>query len=108
MSTYIDEYNEYRNKIKQRLQELSALLSQADLEEQDLLHFLEFEKCDAITMVKTIKELKNIRIKRRVIKNEFEDLQRVSCRLGKELKTPNEKTYTYKTNVADKLLNKTN
>ena len=101
---YIDEYNDYLNRIKLRQQELSSLLSQADLEEQDLLHYLEFEKCNAATLAKVIKELKTVRINRRVIKNEFEEIQKVRCRLGKELKETGEKTYTYKTNVADRFL----
>ena len=101
---YIDEYNDYLNRIRERQKELSALHSQADLEEQDLLHFLEFEKCDAVTLTRISKELKNVRIKRRAIKGEYEEIQKVRCRLGKELKETGDKTYTYKTNVADKLL----
>lgn len=101
---YVNEYNEYLNRIKERQQELSALLSQVDLEEQDLLHYLEFEKCNAATLAKITKELKNVRIKRRAIKNEFEEIQKVRCRLGKELKVAYEKTYTYKTNIADRFL----
>ena len=107
MYDYIQEYNEYIKRIKKRKEELNQQLSNADLEEQDLLHLLEFEKCDGVTMVKIAKKLKDIRTRRREIKAEWEQLNKIHCKLGKELKAEKQKFYKYRTNVANEFLVKT-
>jgi len=52
--------------------ELKERLSNLDLEEQDLLHFIEFGKINARDGYKLAKAIKEVRIKRRDIKNRFE------------------------------------
>jgi len=52
--------------------ELKERLSNLDLEEQDLLHFIEFGKINARDGYKLAKAIKEVRIKRRDVKNRFE------------------------------------
>ena len=102
---YLKEYNEYLDRIVKRKTEISAELSKVDLAEQDILHYLEFEKCDAVTMVKITKKLKTLRAERRLIKNELEEITKVHTRIGgKQLKATENKTYTYKTSVMKELI----
>ena len=106
-TNYIKEFNEYLTRIRTRHQELSQKLSEVDLEEQDLLHFLEFEKCDAVTMMKVTKKIKEIRERRRVIKNEWDKLSAVNNRFAnvKCLKESDyQKVYTYKTDAAKEFM----
>lgn len=56
-------------------------LSRIDLAEQDLLHFVEFETCDAATGYCIFAKLKNVRQQRRDIKDKMEVLQMVRSRL---------------------------
>ena len=71
MTHYAEHYNSYREEIKNRKKELEARLSQVDLEQQDILHFLEIEKCDAVMMSKVTKKLIVLRKERRDIKEEW-------------------------------------
>jgi hypothetical protein len=71
---------------------------------------LELEKCDAITMIKIAKELKSVRQKRRVAKEEFTTLQMLRDRLhcgGVNKLCDNEavkKHYSYRTDVMKKIV----
>ena len=78
MENYIEEYNAYLMKIKKKHSELNQKLSAVDLEEQDILHFIEFEKCDAVTMMKLMKKLKDVRTRRREIKDEVDKVNAVN------------------------------
>lgn len=51
---------------------LSQLLSECDEREQDLLHYIENNKINMLWCYKYVRELKNIREKRRNIKNDME------------------------------------
>ena len=105
-TNYIAEYNQYLATIKSKFQECNKRLSEIDLKEQDLLHFLEFEKCDAITMMKVVKKLKEVRAKRREIKDEFDKINAVYTRLCnlKNLKESEiTKHYNYKTSIISEL-----
>lgn len=51
---------------------LSQLLSECDEREQDLLHYIENNKINMLWCYKYVRELKNIREKRRNIKNDIE------------------------------------
>lgn len=51
---------------------LSQLLSECDEKEQDLLHYIENNKINMLWCYKYVRELKNIREKRRNIKNDME------------------------------------
>ena len=61
---------------------LSQLLSECDERQQDLLHYIENNKINMLWCYKYVRELKNVREKRRNIKNDIERLTRY-----KELKT---------------------
>ena len=68
--TVLEIYKTYKEDLKQIKQNAASNISQCDKEEQDLLHFLENEKCDAVQMVLIAKKLKEIRIVRRDAKLE--------------------------------------
>ena len=51
---------------------LSQLLSECDEKEQDLLHYVENNKINVLWCYKYVKELKNVRERRRNIKNDIE------------------------------------
>lgn len=100
MDNYIKDFNKYCASLNIRHNELAKELSEADLEQQDILHFLEFDTYDAVTMVKVTKRLKEVRVKRRAIKDELLVIQSVLGRIGKAPLShvaPNK--YTYKTAV---------
>lgn len=105
---YITDFNEYASKIQKRYKELNEELSEVDLEQQDILHYLENEKCSAVTMVKITKKLKDLREKRRVIKNELTVVSVVYARVGgssKLLKEPDIPTeYNYRTEIMKEII----
>lgn len=88
---YRKEYNEYRERLWARKRELEEKISEIDSKQQDILHYLEFEKCDAITMMKLTKRLKTLREERRVIKNEWIELEPVCQRLNNMVSTRKQK-----------------
>lgn len=55
---------------------LSQLLSECDEKEQDLLHYIENNKINMLWCYKYVRELKNIREKRRNIKNDMERIMK--------------------------------
>ena len=64
------------------------------------MHFVENEKYDAVTMVKVAKELKEVRLARRMIKIELEQVQSMRDQLlQKNHEKFAEKSYVYKTDV---------
>lgn len=79
--------------VKKSLQELSAKFSilkgnkewllekQSDIDKQisDILHFIEFERFSACEGFKLCKALKELRLKRREIKNELELINIINC-----------------------------
>lgn len=44
MSHHVEKYNSYREEVHKRKKELEAMMSNVDLEQQDILHFLEKRK----------------------------------------------------------------
>lgn len=64
----VDKLNELDNYDN----DLSQLLSECDEREQDLLHYIENNKINMLWCYKYVRELKNIREKRRNIKNDME------------------------------------
>ena len=99
--TVLELYKEFNLNVQERYGELNALLSQYDQEEQDLLHYLELGKCNAATMAKIAKELKNLRIKRRGVKEEFVQIQSLkdSMKSRAHIASVGHSTYVCKTNV---------
>jgi hypothetical protein len=59
------------NKFEDRKNILISNLSDLDLEEQDLLHYIETEKFNAVEGYKLSKKIKEIRLERRKVKNEL-------------------------------------
>ena len=83
-----------------RRNELTAELQKCDLELSDIGHFIEFEKYDAIVMVKVAKKIKAVRGRRRAVKIELEQLQSMTDVVRKkDLEVFENKTYTYRTDI---------
>lgn len=103
----IEEFNQYLDTIRKRHAELNKELSEYDLEQEDILHFLELETYDAVTMVKVSKRLKEIRQKRREIKNELSMIQAIHARIGNNnLKYTTPNTYSFRTDILNDLVKK--
>lgn len=103
----IEDMNNVRQQIIEEMREektkLFDELSKYDSYENDLLHYIEFEPCDAIMSAKLMKALKKNRHNRRMIKNEISQLD---CMVGRMLnnvtvKTDENKNKTYKYRIAD-------
>ena len=90
---------EFLKEAKVRRVELEAEQSKYDLMLSDAMHFLENEKCDAVTMVKTAKLIKELRQKRRKIKVEMEKLQSTKDSMTKGVSKFDKKNYTYRTEI---------
>jgi threonine aldolase len=91
-----------------RQKELTNELSQCDLALSDAMHFLENENCDAVAMVKTAKRIKELRMKRRKIKVEWEQANILYQSVkDKDIVRCEQKTaYTYRTKVMDDIRHK--
>ena len=100
---WVDEYNNLISRVNKRREELCKLQSQCDSEQDDILHYIEMKKCDAIVSSRLMKKLKEIREQRRVIKEELAALDSISM-LSKTSKYKNNTTYVFKTNVIIDLL----
>lgn len=55
---------------------LSQLLSECDEKQQDLLHYIENNKINMLWCYKYVRELKNVREKRRNVKNDMERIMK--------------------------------
>lgn len=64
---WILEYNNFLDKVNKRKSELAKLQSEYDLQREDILHYIEMKKCDAIS-AKLMKKLKEISEQRRIVK----------------------------------------
>jgi hypothetical protein len=100
---WVDKYNNLFEDMINRRNELSKLLSNYDLQEQDILHYIEMKKCDAIMSAKLMKKLKEVTCARRVVKEEYCSLNSLTTNLKKN-KYKNNQEYTFKTNVIIDLL----
>ena len=78
----ITEIVDKLNEIDNYDASLSQLLFEFNEREQDLLHYIENNKINMLWCYRFVRELKNVREKRRNIKNDIERLKRY-----KELKT---------------------
>ena len=95
---YISQYNVFFEKLIKQREELKGKLCRCDLEQEDILHFIEFEKYDAITMVKLVKKLKNVRQRRREIKDQYQVAQMMCDRLKNQSKNE-DRSYNYRTDI---------
>lgn len=94
-------------------EKLSAQISHYDLQIQDLLHYMEFEPCDAVDLVRIAVQLKNIQQQRRVCKIECDKLRsvydsfqgkNVTKLLDQDLTKFEKKTYTDKATVINDMI----
>lgn len=85
---------------------LAQLLSECDEREQDLLHFIENNKINVLWCYKYTKELKTIRERRRIIKNDMEIIRKFNEHKTKLVSTiENRKILLAEINKREKQLN---
>ena len=101
-------YIEFASQIDKRTKECIAAVSKYDGVEQDLLHLLETESCDAVTMVMIAKQLQINRKERRQHKICLEQIQSIKSSIpslvnNKNLTKFEEKTYTYRSDIVSKI-----
>ena len=104
-------YTDFFAQISQIRTECSKSVQEHDAVEQDLLHFLENETCDAVTMVIIAKKLQENRRARRYNKVRLEQIQSIthvfpSMANKRNLTRFEEKDYTYKSNVMSEITHK--
>lgn len=101
------ELNDLEKAFRTRFNQLHKLKQEYDLQQQDILHFIEFEKYDAPTGSKILKKLKEIRQRRREIKDEYEELQSILRKMKNaglhNYIRPN-KSYVYRTTTLEDIL----
>ena len=104
-------YTEFLTQLNAREKELRASISESDGIEQDLLHFLESESCDAVTMVMIAKQLQANRRERRQDKVCLEQIRSIKDSAA-SLKTPvnltkfETKKYTFRSDVMSHISHK--
>ena len=101
-------YIEFSEQINKRAKECVESVTNSDKIEQDLLHFLENESCDAVTMVMIAKKLQENRRSRRQDKICLEQIQSIHSTIlkRKDLSCFEKKTYTYKSDVMNDISHK--
>lgn len=104
-------YTEFATQIDKRATECMASVAECDRIEQDLLHFLESESCDAVTMVMIAKKLQANRRDRRQDKICLEQIQSIKSTIPSLVKKKNltsfeTKTYMYKSDVISQISHK--
>ena len=100
MSQTVQMRAQFMNELVKRRNELSEQLSRYNNQEQDLLHFIENERYDAVVMVKVAKQLKDNRQARRAVKVEIDQVNSMMSVLAKKnLSKFAEKTYEYRTDI---------
>ena len=100
MNDIKDLHKNFVKQIKSEKQRLVSELSECDLAICDALHYLELEKCDGVAMVKTAKIIKELRLKRREIKNCLDEAHRIMVHIGNpNLLKFGVKRYAYRTQV---------
>lgn len=99
---WLSEFNDLQKRATKRKEELCKELSKKDGEQEDILHYLEFKKCDAIITSKLVKKLKEVRKERRLIKEELEAVQRITQGINE--RKEKSKDYKFRTNVVMEIL----
>ena len=103
----VELLNNVVQDIKSKKEQLNSQLSEYDLQQQDILHFIENQKLNATQISKLIKMLKQIRSNRRDVKNELARYSALAIKLSNgsnlleckiETKPENE-YYEFKTDV---------
>lgn len=76
------------NALNRRAEELQKELTQKQLAQEDILHYIEFGSVDAVGRTKLFNALKKVRLERREIKEECERMQSAKSRLSAVLSRP--------------------
>lgn len=104
-------YTEFATKLIERKKAYDNAISKFNSIEQDLLHLLENENCDAITMVEIAKKLQENRRERRQSKVCIDQINSIisgkwNLDKPRNLTKFEEKMYTYKSNIVESLKHK--
>ena len=92
-------------QLAERYNTLSQKVGAIDMKINDIMHFLENEKYDAVVMVKITKQLKDLRKERRTLKVEREQIQALRDVIkSRNLDSFAKKGYTYRTDVLKDLV----
>ncbi len=83
--TAVEQLNTIYSQIQKRFENIKKQLSNIDTQIQDILHFLEFSSFNAAEGYFLAKFMKELRLQRREIKNEFELLQSIMPTVEKNL-----------------------
>lgn len=100
---WIKKYNTLYDEMTNRMKVLDGQLSEYDLQEQDILHYIELKKCDAVMGSKLMKKLKEITANRRIVKEERTSLDSITFNKRKCNYKSNE-TYTFKTDIINDII----
>jgi hypothetical protein len=96
---------DFLKEAKVRRSELRNEQSQYDLMVTDIVHFFENERCDAVTMAKAAKLLKEVTQDRRKTKTELEKLSSIIDTMTQGMVKFDQKRYKYRTAVIDNIFN---
>lgn len=94
------------NKIDEYNSTLADNLSELDCKQQDLLHYIENTKISVLWVYRIIKELKNVRINRRKVKNDMELLSKFNEQKTKLLSKENRQFMLAEIYKKEKMLGK--
>lgn len=102
----INEVVNRLNKIDEYSSTLADNLSELDCKQQDLLHYIENAKVSVLWVYRMIKELKNVRINRRKVKNDMELLSKFNEQKTKLLSKENRQFMLAEIHKKEKMLGK--
>lgn len=95
----LDRIDEYNNSLTDNLSEL-------DCKQQDLLHYIENNKINVLWCYRMIKEIKQIREKRRKVKNDMELLSKYNEQKNKMISKENRQFLLAEIYKKEKMLSK--
>lgn len=95
----LDRIDEYNNSLTDNLSEL-------DCKQQDLLHYIENNKINVLWCYRMIKEIKQIRQKRRKVKNDMELLSKYNEQKNKMISKENRQFLLAEIYKKEKMLSK--
>lgn len=95
----LDKIDEYNNSLTDNLSEL-------DCKQQDLLHYIENNKINVLWCYRMIKEIKQIRQKRRKVKNDMELLSKYNEHKNKMISKENRQFLLAEIYKKEKMLSK--
>lgn len=103
---WCSEYQNYKQKVNDRFNELNSKLSLLDKEKTDIEHAIELLSLNAIDLSKLMKKLKQILRDRRDVKNELDVLDLIRIKLkGHNISVNTNKIYSMRTTEEMFILN---